>query len=395
MKASGGTLRVAVVGCGQIADAHLQEIQKISCARLVGVCDVHLDLAEQAALRFDVPHWFDNIDRLLEDLVPDVVHLTTPAQTHSLLTVKLLQAGVHVYVEKPLTVDGPEAERVLEAARQSGRLVCLGHDQLFDPAWLQCRELVGRGAIGDVAHVESVLGYPLSGQFGRQVTADRNHWVRRLPGGLFQNTISHPLYRITEFLRDESPAVEARWFAGRPADAFPSELNVHLRGEAVTGSLLFSTRIEPQRVTRVYGSRGMLEVDLDAQVVRRARRAVLPGAFEKLETPWRAMWDAAGNLQRNVRRFLKSDIHYFGGMRSLFEQFYRSILDEGPPPIPYGEMLRVTRLMDAIFHCCPCERFTSAKRTETDVIRGRVARSGSTGQEASRTEAATLQETRS
>jgi predicted dehydrogenase len=342
-------LRVALLGCGQIADAHLQEIRKVRAAELVAVCDRYRDLAEQAAARFEVPACFDDLDSMLAAVRPEVVHVTTPAHTHAALTQRLLEAGTHVYVEKPFTLNAAEAKQVLATARRTGRSLCLGHDQLFDPIWLECRELVRRGAVGDVTHVESVLGYPLQGNFGRQVTADAGHWVRRLPGGLFQNTISHPLYRITDSLTDADPVVHAVAWPGHPGLSLSTELVVHLRGAHVTGLLLFSTRVTAQRITRVYGSRGGLEVDLDGQVIRRWSAPSLPGAFAKLSVPHGQWREGARNLRRNLWRFLKCEIHYFAGMRRLFELFYESILTGGAPPIPYDEMLRVTRLMDRIF----------------------------------------------
>ncbi len=352
-------IRVALLGCGQIADAHLQEIRKIDCAELVAVCDVHQDLADQAAARFGVPHAFTDMQQMLSESSPDVVHVTTPAHTHCALATQLLEAGVHVYVEKPFTVDVPEAEQVLDVVQRTGKSLCLGHDQLYDPIWLRCRKLVDEGAIGEVTHVESVLGYPLSGQFGRQVTSDPNHWVRQLPGGLFQNTISHPLYRMTEFLSDPQPRVDAHWYASGAA-TFPTEMVAHLRGKTVTGSLFFSTQIEHQRISRVYGPHGALEVDHDGQTIRSIRQSRLPGAFGKLEMPWRHWREGARNLRRNLWRFMKNDIHYFSGMRTLFELYYRSILDGTPPPIAYDEMLRVTRLMDVMFRHCRVR--TGAKR---------------------------------
>ncbi|MCA9076405.1 MAG: Gfo/Idh/MocA family oxidoreductase [Planctomycetaceae bacterium] len=352
-------LRIALIGCGQIADAHLQEIRKIDCAELVAVCDVHQDLADQAAARFGVPRADSDLSAMLAEAKPDVVHVTTPAHTHCELATRLLVSGVHVYVEKPLTVDFSEAESLLETVTRTGKSLCLGHDQLFDPIWLRCRELVDAGVIGEVSHVESVLGYPLSGQFGRQVTGNPDHWVRRLPGGLFQNTISHPLYRITEYMQDTQPRVDAHWYAAGTA-TFPTEMVAHLRGKTVTGSLFFSTRIQPQRISRVYGPKGGLEVDFDAQTIRVIRQSRLPGAFGKIEMPWRHWREGASNLRHNLWRFLKSDIHYFAGMRTLFELYYRSILDGSSPPIAYDEMLRVTRVMDTMFRHCRVR--TGAKR---------------------------------
>lgn len=344
-------LNVALVGCGQIADAHLSQIQRIKHARTVAVCDVHEDLAWQAAKRFGVERTFTDVDRMLEQVRPDLVHVTTPAHTHAPLAKKLLAAGCHVYVEKPFTIDVAEADVVLHAAGLAGKSLCVGHDQLFDPAWLRCRQLAASGAIGDVRHVESLLGYPIQGSFGAQVSADPRHWVRRLPGGLFQNTISHPLYRITDFLQDESPQLQAHWQTRREFD-FPTELHVALTGTSMTGTLTFSTYLPAQRITRVYGTKGSLEVDLDTQVVRLAKFASLPGAFAKLQAPWQQWGNATHNLWGNVWRFAKADIHYFAGMKNLFQAWYDSIRTGGDPPVSFNEIRRVTDLMDRIFAQC-------------------------------------------
>jgi predicted dehydrogenase len=345
------TLQVALIGCGQIADAHLQEIAKLPCARVVAVCDRHLDLARQAAARFGVSATFDDHLQMLEEVRPDVVHVTTPAQTHRALAIDVLEHDGHVYVEKPLSLDTPEADEIIATARAADRLVCVGHDQLVDPAWLDLRKRVTTGEIGPVHHVESVLGYPLSGQFGALVASDPLHWVRRLPGGLFHNTISHPLYRITEFLPDPEPIIDAHWFA-RGDTAFPTELRVQLRGREVTGSLVFDTGIASQRVTRVYGPRGCLIVDLDAQSVVLHRSPKLPGAFGRIETPWRNWSQSWRGLRRNIGRFVCSDLHYFAGMHGLIEAFYTAILDGSAPPISCAEMRRVTHIMDTIFERC-------------------------------------------
>ena len=109
------TLAVAVVGCGQIADAHLSTIRNIPGTRVVAVCDHYPDLARQAAERFRVPGVYSDFERMLERARPDVVHITTPPHTHAFLTCQALAVGAHVYVEKPFTIDAAEADRVFRA----------------------------------------------------------------------------------------------------------------------------------------------------------------------------------------------------------------------------------------------------------------------------------------
>lgn len=364
-------LKVALVGCGQIADAHLQQIHRIPCAEVIAVCDLEPLLTRQAAERFDVPAQFTDLEQMLRDTAPDVLHVTTPAHTHAAIACTALQAGVHVYVEKPFAVDLAEARRIIETAQDNNRLVCLGHDQLYDPAWRECVELVQSGVIGDVQHVESSLAYPLQGPFGRQVMADSDHWVRRLPGGLFQNTMSHPLYRITEFLPDAKPAVQADWFAREADHNLPTELRLNLRGRSVTGTLTFTSNTRPcRRVTRVLGTQGSIEVDLDTQLCRIDCGERFPGAFAKLEAPIRDLFASLRQLARNTSRFLRADFHYFAGMRELFQRFYSAIENGDESPVSYAEALRVTALMDAVFAECRQSEFRT--KLTADVDDGRV-----------------------
>jgi predicted dehydrogenase len=361
-------LRIALIGCGQIADAHLGEIRRLPQAEVVAVCDRERDLAVQAGARFEVPQVFDNVEQMLTAARPDVVHITTPPHTHRALAVEVLEAGAHVYVEKPFTVDLAEAEEIIAAAETAGRLVCVGHDQLFDPAWEECRELYERGVLGEIVHVDSVQGYDLSGPFGRLVGTDPEHWVHRLPGGVFQNTISHALYKITEFLPDDKPEICAFWFPAPEAGALPTELRVLLRGARTTASLVSSCAARPvQRVARVHGTRGSVEVDFDARLVRHYPALRWPGAFAKIEGPWRQVREAKRHFRRAIRRFLKSELHYFTGMKNLFDRFYRAILEEGQPPIAYHEICRVTDIMDRIFVACrePRPAFDPADATHT------------------------------
>jgi predicted dehydrogenase len=344
-------LRTALIGCGQIADAHLQELRFVSSAQTVAVCDLHPDLARQAALRFEIDGIYDDVGTMLEETRPDVVHITTPVQTHAALARQALQAGCHVYLEKPATLNLQEAEQLVCFAGKQKRLLCLGHDQLWDPIWLEARQIVSQHRLGAIRHVESVLGYALQGPFGAQIAADPGHWVRRLPGGLFHNTISHPLYRILDFLHDDKPRVWAEWFS-MEGDAFPTELRVLLRGATVTGTLTFSSRIMPQRVARLYGRQGWLEVDLDAHTLRLNRPSSFPGPFGILQTAWRQSGEARRRKWRTLGGLLRSDLLYFGGMRTLFTEFYQAIEQGGTSPIPGREILRHAWVMDEIIRCC-------------------------------------------
>ena len=115
------SLRVAIVGCGKIADAHAAQIRRIPGCDLVGVCDREELMARQLAERFGAERCFVDLDELLRGATPDVVHITTPPQSHFEIARRCLEHGCHVYVEKPFTIDAREAEALIGLAQETGR----------------------------------------------------------------------------------------------------------------------------------------------------------------------------------------------------------------------------------------------------------------------------------
>ncbi|MEO5740449.1 MAG: Gfo/Idh/MocA family oxidoreductase [Vicinamibacterales bacterium] len=370
-----GNLRIAIVGCGQIADAHLQEIAKIDGVEAVAVCDREPDLAYQAAARFNIPYRFEDLERMLDEVRPDVVHITTPPHSHAPLAAACMRRGAHVYVEKPFAVDAAETRQVLELATAHNRLACVGHDHVFDPVWIEALERIRSGHIGTPAHIDSQQGYDPGGPFGRLIQTDHHHWIHRLPGGIFQNVISHAVSKVTPFLLDDHPETVATAFGATAEFPLPTELRVALRGTSVTAHITLLSRGKPaQRVVRIYGTRAGHEVDFESGIIRHIRSAQLPGAFGRIETPMRQALEGAKHTARAVTRFFRSDLHYFAGMRNLVTAFYAAVHTGGTPPIPYNEIQRVANIMDAIFQQTPC----SSPFFKTDATMSQSARDTTT-----------------
>src|SRR5688572_15947485 len=143
------SLKAAIVGCGKIADAHVEEIRKIGYgATVVGVCDREGLMAEQLATRYGIPAHFDSVTEMLERTRPHVVHITTPPQSHLALTRAALAAGCHVYVEKPLAMNLAEAQALVAEVTAAGKKMTLGWEYLFDSPALRLRQLLADGVLG-------------------------------------------------------------------------------------------------------------------------------------------------------------------------------------------------------------------------------------------------------
>jgi predicted dehydrogenase len=134
MKKEGRLLRVGVLGCGPIAQfAHFDSCRKARNAELYAICDVAEDLLGHMAAVHQPRVTYRDFDRMLVDAQVEAVILATADQYHVPLALKVLAAGKHVLVEKPLGVTVEECEELRRRAAASGLVVQVGNNRRFDP----------------------------------------------------------------------------------------------------------------------------------------------------------------------------------------------------------------------------------------------------------------------
>jgi predicted dehydrogenase len=350
-------LRVAIVGCGKIADAHASQIRRIAGCEIVGVCDTEPLMARQLFERFPVKAHFSDVTELLRRARPDVVHITTPPESHFDLAKLCLERGCHVYVEKPFTLHVDDAESLIALSARTGRKLTVGHDDQFSHVTRRMRSLIQREYLGGPpVHMESSYCYDLGDEYARAVLGDRQHWIRRLPGKLLHNIISHGVARIAEFLSGERPRVIAHGFVSPRLAAMGEreivdELRVIIQDDAsTTACFTFSSRLRPTlHQFRIYGPNGGLVLDQDQETLIKVRGTRFKSYGEKFLPPVTLAAQHLGNAFTNLGTFLARDFHMKSGMKCLIEAFYRSIVDGGPVPIPYREIVLTARIMEAIF----------------------------------------------
>jgi predicted dehydrogenase len=351
-------LRVAIVGCGKIADAHASQIRRVRGCEIVAVCDRELLMARQLAERFDVSGAFDDVSDMLRKASPDVVHITTPPPSHFELAKYALEHGCHVYVEKPFTLRATQADRLVKLATEGKRQLTVGHDDQFTHVARRMRALIRSGYLGGPpVHMESHYCYDLTEPgYARALLGDKQHWVRSLPGGLLHNIISHGIARIAELVTSDSPRIIAYGFVSPLLKSMDeTEIIDELRvivsdDDRATAYFTFSSQMRPSlHQFRVFGPKNGLSLDHDQDTLIRLRGARLKSYAEKFVSPVLIAQDYAANTMTNLRTFLARDFHMKSGMKYLIESFYRSIVDKTEPPIPYREILLTARIMDAIF----------------------------------------------
>jgi predicted dehydrogenase len=353
-------IRVGIIGCGKMADQHAIQIRRLKGAEIIGVCDSELLMARQISERFNIGKYFTSVQEMLDMVKPDVVHITTPPASHLHLGTICLKAGCHVYMEKPFTLNTPEAESLIGLANQSGLKITAGHNAQFTHAMVRMRELVRSGYLGGKpVHIESHYCYEFGdANYAKALLGDTDHWVRKLPGSLLQNIISHGVSKIAEFLSDDSPHVIAYGFTSPFLKSIGQhdiidEVRVIVHDKDSTSAYFtFSSQIKPvPHQFRLYGPQNSLVVDDDHQVLIKIRNVEYKSYLRYFLPPLEYAKQYVGNFNMNIVKFLKRDFHLpnDAALKTLIETFYESIAGNAPLPLSHREILLTSRIMDEIF----------------------------------------------
>ena len=137
---------VGIIGCGYISDAYFKGAKNSSLITVKACADLHLEVAKLKAAEYGVIAL--TVDDLLND--PDitlVINLTVPL-AHAIVSIKILQAGKHVYSEKPLSVSFKEASELMRLAQDRGLRVGCAPDTFMGASHQACRLLIDSGSIG-------------------------------------------------------------------------------------------------------------------------------------------------------------------------------------------------------------------------------------------------------
>ena len=148
-------LRMAIIGSGQIAQVtHIPNYQSMEKVEIVGICDTRLEAARSVADKFHIAHYYDSHKKMLEELKPDAVTICVPNKFHSSITLDALNAGCHVFCEKPPAITLQEAEAMEEKAQEKGLLLSYGFHFRASDQVAFLKKAIDRGEMGEIYHAE-------------------------------------------------------------------------------------------------------------------------------------------------------------------------------------------------------------------------------------------------
>ncbi|WP_449536507.1 Gfo/Idh/MocA family protein [Ferdinandcohnia sp. Marseille-Q9671] len=152
-------LRVAVIGCGSIAQhRHLPEYNANTHVEIVAVCDINEQRAKETAEKYGADA-YTSYEELLQHANVDIVSVCTPNYLHADVSIAALHAGAHVLCEKPMATSAEEAENMIAAAEASGKKLMIAHNQRFVQSHQRARQLIKSGDLGKIFSFRTAFGH--------------------------------------------------------------------------------------------------------------------------------------------------------------------------------------------------------------------------------------------
>ena len=332
-------LRVGLIGSGKMGRHHLKAIAASSRAIVVGVADPAASADELASLLPDGAKVVSSAAELFTQARPDVVHIVTPPSTHGDLALQAIDAGCHVYVEKPFMPTAAEASRVLTRAAEKNVKVCAGHQVLFEAPALGVWEHLS--TIGRLVHIESYFAFKM---------------VRRTitPVDQVKDILPHAVYPVVDQLRAATGlADDPIEVLGMSLDA-AGESYALLKLGKVTAVVMVTLNGRPvEQYQNLIGTNGSLRADYIGGFLG---RLVGPGTGPGvLLTPYRRALHTMTGTTRGVTKLIIGGS--YPGLRTLVDRFYESIQTNAAPPLSPRSILdtvsiceRIGRELDVVEH---------------------------------------------
>jgi predicted dehydrogenase len=341
-------LRFGIVGAGAIAQTYAQSFQKCNHASVVAVADVRREAANALAEGLHC-QGYDSHQAMIEFARPDAVVVCTPPDTHADISIYLLERGIHVLCEKPLSLDSDTAQKMLSAAQKSGVLLTMASKFRYVDDVVKAKSIVASGVLGEIILFENVFA-------SRVDMSSRWNSDRSISGGgvLIDNG-THSVDVLRYFL---GPLAEVQVIEGKRVQGLSVEETVRIfvrSAEGTMGSvdLSWSINKEVDSYIKIYGSNGTISVGWHESKYRYTSGSG---------------WNVFGNGYDKIQ-----------AIGSQIENFSRAILAQEPLLITPEDALASVEVVEAAYTALRRNRWTPIdgnrpSRSEFNQLLGRSSR---------------------
>jgi predicted dehydrogenase len=272
-------LNIGIIGTGNMAHAHARNFAGMKGVRLTACCDVSETCAKAFAEKWKIPKFYTDYNEMLEKEKLDGVSNVTPDAFHAKISIAVMNKGTAILCEKPLATTLEDAKRMAEVARQK-KVINMVNFSYRNSSGLQAAAVqIAKGAIGELRHVESsyLQSWLVACNWG--VWSEGSSWLWRLSKkhsmGVLGDIGCH-IYDMTTLLCGDIQEIFCKLRTFHKAendrigdyvldanDSFVSEVVFKNGAMGTVHSSRWATGQINSLRTRVFGTKGGIEVDLD------------------------------------------------------------------------------------------------------------------------------------
>jgi predicted dehydrogenase/nucleoside-diphosphate-sugar epimerase len=340
-------LRIAIIGCGRVAEQHARYVALSPNAKLAALVDPDRARAADFAKRYGAQDSFGSIEDLLQSLPVDVVHLCSPPSEHFRQACEALGRGVSVFVEKPVSFSSRETELLYELAAENGASVCPNFIQSFLPCMRKAAQLVESGQLGRPLSVS--CHFSVDPQLAQSKESLDPHWSLQLPGGPLHNFITHPLYLVLHWLGPLRRLSVLPRAQGVLPQGMTDHVDILLEGASANGHITLSFAARPcNQILTLCCERGTLQINLSTLTVMTDRHGLLPGIVDRAAGPLLQAATLAGQHLATLYNAARGRILPYQGLQGLLPAYYESIANHTQPPVRRELAIEVSKAEEEI-----------------------------------------------
>jgi len=258
-------IRWGIIGCGDVTEKKSGPgLQKAENSSLVAVMRRNSEKAADYAKRHNVPRWYDDAQKLIDDPEVDAIYIATHPNSHMEYTIKAAEAGKPVYCEKPLAISSEESKRMTSFCKEKGVPFFSAYYRRALPKFLKIKALLDSGVIGEIRYVHVAMHQSIA-----EVDKHGGGSWRVRPeisgGGLILDVGSHALDILDWFF---GPIKEAQGLSENQSKTYAAADIVsgswkHENNVMGSGVFCFNTYKDDDKTT-IYGSKGELSYSVFA-----------------------------------------------------------------------------------------------------------------------------------
>ncbi len=342
------SFRTALIGAGFISTTHIEALKAaVPETEIVAIVDRNLTLAKSRASQWGIPNVYGDIEELIAAGVANVAHVLAPPDLHAAIGRRLLEAGMHVLLEKPMSTSVSDCDALTALAAEKGLVLGVNQNFVFHPAYRAARRiLLDERRLGPIRSLHVTFNVPLRQLGARQF----GHWMLQAPVNILLEQAVHPLSQMVDLL---GKPTDVAGRAGKPLQLSPGHLFYdRWSADLMCGDtpaqlyLAFGQSFHAWRFTAVCDD-GVLICDLSAGRVTVQGRAQWPEFLDNLVTgasvagqiAAQSVGGAVGYLTGLLKIRPRSD-GFFVSMRDSIAAFYRGIpLGHAPLDGAFGASL--------------------------------------------------------